>query len=51
MWEMLIVILTVLAAAIGVGRDLYRSASAKCACAGCSGYARSRAANRRARKI
>ena len=37
MWETLIVILTVLAAATGVGYGLYRSASGKAGCAGCRG--------------
>jgi hypothetical protein len=40
MWETAIVILTVLAAVMGVGYGLYRSASGKFGCAGCSGCGR-----------
>jgi len=37
MWEMVVVILAVLAAATGVGYGLYRGASGKAGCAGCPG--------------
>ena len=39
MWEIVVVVLTVLAAATGVSHALYRSVSGKTACAGCRGCA------------
>lgn len=40
MWEMAIVLLTVLAAATGVGYGLYRNGLGKAGCVGCGGCGR-----------